>query len=92
LRSDGQVVPSSAAAGVDAAEPLGQGEGAFGFGAVCEESAGLPAQLVTILQERLPEAELREAVIKHVYSEAKLYPGRARRGLPPGSASDAPRS
>ena len=47
---------------------------------------------LTSLQERLPEAELREAVIRHVHSEAKLYPGRARRGLPPGSASDAPRS
>jgi len=30
--------------------------------------------------------ELREAVIKHVHSEAKLYPGRARRGLPSDSA------
>jgi hypothetical protein len=45
---------------------------------------------LTSLQERLPEEELREAVIKHVHSEAKLYPGRARRGLPPGSAPDAP--
>jgi len=45
---------------------------------------------LTSLQERLPEEELWEAVIKHVHSEAKLYPGRARRGLPPDSASDAP--
>jgi hypothetical protein len=45
---------------------------------------------LTSLQERLPEEEFREAVIKHVHSEAKLYPGRGRRGLPPGSAPDAP--
>jgi Arc/MetJ-type ribon-helix-helix transcriptional regulator len=45
---------------------------------------------LTSLQERLPEAELHQAVIKHVHSEAKLYPGRARRGLPPDSSSDAP--
>ena len=44
---------------------------------------------LTSLQERLPEKEPREAVIKHVHGEAKLYPGRARRGLPPGSAPDA---
>jgi hypothetical protein len=31
--------------GVDAAELLGQGEGAFGFGAVGQEPAGLPAQV-----------------------------------------------
>jgi hypothetical protein len=46
--------------------------------------------VLTSLQERLPEEELREAVIKHVHSEAKLYPGRARRGLPPDSTPDAP--
>jgi hypothetical protein len=46
---------------------------------------------LTSLQERLSEAELREAVIKHVHNEAKLYPGRARRGLPPDSSSDASR-
>jgi hypothetical protein len=39
--------------------------------------------------ENLPEAELRKAV-KHVHNEAKLYPGRARRGLPPDPSSDAP--
>jgi Arc/MetJ-type ribon-helix-helix transcriptional regulator len=44
---------------------------------------------LTTLQERLPETKLREAVIKHVHNEAKLYPGRARRGLPPDSSSDA---
>jgi Arc/MetJ-type ribon-helix-helix transcriptional regulator len=43
---------------------------------------------LTTLQERLPEAKLREAVIKHVHTEAKLYPGRARRGLPPDSSPD----
>jgi hypothetical protein len=32
--------------GVDAAQLLGQGEGAFGLGAVGQESAGLPAQRV----------------------------------------------
>jgi Arc/MetJ-type ribon-helix-helix transcriptional regulator len=42
---------------------------------------------LTSVQERLSEAELCEAVIKHVHSEAKLYPGRARRGLPPDSSS-----
>jgi len=47
---------------------------------------------LTSLQEHVPEAELREAVIKHVHNEAKLYPGRARRGLPPESSSDAPKS
>ena len=46
---------------------------------------------LTSLQERLDEAELREAVVKHVHNEAKLYPGRARRGLPPESSSDAPK-
>ncbi len=46
---------------------------------------------LTSVQERLPEPELREAVIKHVHNEAKLYPGRARRGLPPESSSDAPK-
>jgi Arc/MetJ-type ribon-helix-helix transcriptional regulator len=47
---------------------------------------------LTSVQERLSEAELREAVIKHVHNEAKLYPGRARRGLPPDSSSDAAKS
>jgi len=45
---------------------------------------------LTTVQERMPEAELREAVIKHIHNEAKLYPGRARRGLPRDSAPDAP--
>ncbi len=45
---------------------------------------------LTSLQEHLSEAELREAVIKHIHKEAKLYPGRAKRGLPPGSSPDAP--
>ncbi len=43
---------------------------------------------LTAVQERLSEAELREAVIKHVRNEAKLYPGRAKRGLPPDSSSE----
>jgi hypothetical protein len=47
---------------------------------------------LTSLQERLPEAKLRETVIKHVHNEAKLYPGRARRRLPPDSSSDAAKS
>jgi Arc/MetJ-type ribon-helix-helix transcriptional regulator len=47
---------------------------------------------LTSVQERLSQAELREAVIKHVHNEAKLYPGRARRGLPSDSASDAGKS
>jgi hypothetical protein len=34
-----------AGGGVDAAELFGQGEGAFGFGTVGQEAAGLPAQL-----------------------------------------------
>jgi hypothetical protein len=42
---------------------------------------------LTSVQERVPEAELREAVIKHIHNEAKLYPGRARRGLPPASGA-----
>ena len=45
---------------------------------------------LTSVQERLSEAELREAVIKHIHNEAKLYPGRARRGLPPDSSSEGP--
>jgi hypothetical protein len=35
--------------GVDAAQPLGQREGALGLAAVAEEAAGLPAQRVTIV-------------------------------------------
>jgi hypothetical protein len=44
LRSDGQVVLSSAAAALTPAQLLGQGVGAFGLGPVGEEAAGLPAQ------------------------------------------------
>jgi Arc/MetJ-type ribon-helix-helix transcriptional regulator len=40
---------------------------------------------LTSVQERLSDAELREVVIKHVHNEAKRYPGRAKRGLPPES-------
>lgn len=36
-------VPSAAGGRIEAAEPLGQGEGVFGLCAVSEESAGLPA-------------------------------------------------
>ena len=43
LRSDGQVVPSSVGGGVDAAQLLGELEGAFGLAAVGQEAAGLPA-------------------------------------------------
>lgn len=47
---------------------------------------------LTSLQERLPETELCEAVIKHVHNEAKLYPGRARPRLAPDSSSYAAKS
>jgi hypothetical protein len=49
---------SRARGGVDAAQPLGQGEGAFGLAAVREESAGLPAQRVAIV----PAPLLRSAL------------------------------
>jgi hypothetical protein len=39
---------------------------------------------VTRLRDLLTEKELRQALIAHVHSEAKRYPGRARRGLPDG--------
>ena len=58
----------------------------FRVGAWCSELAKASDVIryaLTSLQERLPEEELREAVIKHVHSEAKLYPGRARRGCHP---------
>jgi hypothetical protein len=45
MPSDGQVVPSSAAAGIDAAELFGESEGAFGLRPVGGEPAGLPAQV-----------------------------------------------
>jgi hypothetical protein len=35
--------------GVDTAELLSEGEGAFGFGAVRKEAAGLPAQRVAVV-------------------------------------------
>jgi hypothetical protein len=44
LRSDGQVVPNTAAAALTLPQPLGQRKGAFGLGPVGEEAAGLPAQ------------------------------------------------
>ena len=43
LRSDGQVVPSSAAAALMLPQPLGQRKGALGLSAVGQEAAGLPA-------------------------------------------------
>ena len=70
-------------------------DAAFGFLAVCglasppgsTSASDVIRYALTSVQERLSEVELREAVIKHVHSEAKLYPGRARRGLPPDSSS-----
>jgi len=44
---------------------------------------------LTSVQERLSDAELREAVIKHVHNQAKLYPGRAGRGLRPASGASS---
>jgi hypothetical protein len=38
--------PQLGRGGVDAAQPLGQGEGALGLGTVDQEAAGLPAQRV----------------------------------------------
>jgi hypothetical protein len=34
------------------------------------------------LQEQVPERQLHRELAKHVLVEAKLYPGRAKRGLP----------
>jgi hypothetical protein len=39
--------PQQLRGGVDAAQPFGQGEGAFGLGLVGEEAAGLPAQVAS---------------------------------------------
>jgi Transposase domain (DUF772) len=50
--------PQLGRGGVDAAEPLGKLEGAFGFAAVGQEAAGLPAQRVTIM----PTSGLRSAL------------------------------
>jgi hypothetical protein len=49
LRSDGRVVPEFRCGGVDAAQPLGELEGAFGLGPVGQEPAGLPAQRVAVV-------------------------------------------
>ena len=64
LRSDRQLFPSAAGGRVEAAEPLGQGEGVFGLCAVGEESAGLPAHpaagtyqgLLAAWQRRWPDS------------------------------------
>jgi hypothetical protein len=48
LRSDGQVVPSSAAAALTPAQLLGQGVGAFGLSPVGQQAAGLPAQMARL--------------------------------------------
>jgi hypothetical protein len=37
---------------------------------------------LTRLQAELDDAQLRNALVEHVQAEAKLYPGRAKRGLP----------
>jgi Arc/MetJ-type ribon-helix-helix transcriptional regulator len=34
------------------------------------------------LQGQMDDAELRKALVEHVRTEAKQYPGRAKRGLP----------
>jgi len=65
--------------GVDAAELLGQGEGAFGFGPIGEEAAGLPAQgLRRDGDRRLPSDPLGQRPF-----EAGLPPLRRRAAIHP---------
>jgi hypothetical protein len=63
--------PELLSGGIHATEPLGQGEGAFGLGAVGEEGAGLPAQrLPRMLRNRrqqLDEADVA-ALAAHALS------------------------
>jgi hypothetical protein len=68
--------------GVDAAELLGQLEGAFGFGAIGEEAAGLPAQRAMILPWRLLRSALGS---ERVLSEADVeqYAAAAQMRLRP---------
>jgi hypothetical protein len=70
--------------GIDAAELLGELEGAFGFGAVGEEAAGLPAQRVMIV----PTSLLRSALgYEQVHSEldVELYAAAAGMRLRPAA-------
>ena len=70
--------------GVDATELLGQGEGSFGFGAVGQEAAGLPAQRVPIMPTSLLRSALGyEQVLSEV--DVELYAGPARMRLRPAA-------
>jgi hypothetical protein len=67
--------------GVDAAQQLGEGEGAFGFGPVGEEAAGLPAQRVAVVPAPLLGSALgneRGAVGADVEQSAATAPMRLR--------------
>ena len=70
--------------GIDAAELLGQLEGAFGLAAVGQEAAGLPAQRVAIASP----ASLRAALsYERVLSEADVdqYAATTRMALRPAA-------
>jgi hypothetical protein len=70
--------------GVDAAEFLGQREGALGLGPVGEEAAGLPAQRVPIMPTSLLRSVLGyEQVLSEV--DVELYAGPARMRLRPAA-------
>jgi hypothetical protein len=63
-----------AGGGVDAAELLSEGEGAFGFGAVRKEAAGLPAQRVAIVPApRLGSALDSERVLSRPTASSTPY-------------------
>jgi hypothetical protein len=67
--------------GVDTAELLSEGEGAFGFGAVRKEAAGLPAQRVAVVPAPLLGSALgneRGAVGADVEQSAAIAPIRLR--------------
>jgi hypothetical protein len=57
--------------GIDTAQPLGRGEGAFGFGAVRKEAAGLPAHPPL----QLWQAPLGEGALQGVAVDAELAGG-----------------
>jgi hypothetical protein len=67
--------------GIDAAELLGQGEGAFGLGPVGQKPAGLPAQRVAVVPAPLLGSALgneRGAVEADVEQSAATAPMRLR--------------
>jgi hypothetical protein len=77
--------------GVDAAQPLGQGEGAFGFAAVGEEAAGLPAQRVAIVPApRLGSALDSERVLSRPTSKQYSLPRGCGCGRQPEPGGRSP--